>query len=114
MQTANTIIVLFLAVVFLIAGLSKASGSAAGLSGTRDVKVPDGLARLIGMLETLSALSLIVGFALDNSDLQIYGLITIWFTMAGAIYFHFRANKVRTAFPAMLLLIIATFGIASI
>jgi hypothetical protein len=66
------------------------------------------------MLETLSALSLIVGFALDNSDLQIYGLIAIWFTMAGAIYFHFRANKVRTAFPAMLLLIIATLGIASI
>ena len=57
MQTANTVIVLFLAVVFLIAGLSKASGSAAGLSGTRDVNVPDGLARLVGMLETLAALS---------------------------------------------------------
>jgi uncharacterized membrane protein YphA (DoxX/SURF4 family) len=109
MQTANTIIVLFLAIVFLIAGLSKASGSAAGLSGTRDVNVPDGLARLVGMLETLAALSLVVGFALENLDLQIYGLI-----MAGAIFFHFRANKSRTAFPAMLLLLITTFGIASI
>ncbi|MFY7813209.1 MAG: DoxX family protein [Candidatus Nanopelagicaceae bacterium] len=114
MQTANTVIVLFLAVVFLIAGLSKASGSAAGLSGTRDVNVPDGLARLVGMLETLAALSLVVGFALDNLDLQIYGLITIWIIMAGAIFFHFRSNKLRTAFPAMLLLLIATFGIASL
>ena len=114
MQTANTIIVLFLAIVFLIAGLSKASGSAAGLSGTRDVNVPDGLARLVGMLETLAALSLVVGFALENLDLQIYGLITIWIIMAGAIFFHFRANKSRTAFPAMLLLLITTFGIASI
>lgn len=114
MKTANTIVVLFLAVVFLIAGLSKASGSSAGLSGTRDVRVPDGLARLVGIIETLAALSLVVGFALKNSDLQIYGLVTIWITMAGAIFFHFRANKAKTAFPAMLLLLIATLGIASL
>ncbi|MFM7542101.1 MAG: DoxX family protein [Actinomycetales bacterium] len=114
MKTANTIVVLFLAVVFLIAGLSKASGSSAGLSGTRDVQVPDGLARLVGIIETLAALSLVVGFALKNLDLQIYGLVTIWITMAGAIFFHFRANKAKTAFPAMLLLLIATLGIASL
>lgn len=114
MKTANTIVVLFLAVVFLIAGLSKASGSSAGLSGTRDVRVPDGLARLVGIIETLAALSLVVGFALKNLDLQIYGLVTIWITMAGAIFFHFRANKAKTAFPAMLLLLIATLGIASL
>jgi hypothetical protein len=34
--------------------------------------------------------------------------------MAGAIFFHFRANKSKTAFPAMLLLILITFGIATI
>ena len=70
MQTAHTIITLFLAVVFLIAGLSKASGSAAGLSGTRDIGFPDGAARLVGIFETLAALSLVIGFALDNKDLK--------------------------------------------
>ena len=114
MQTAHTIITLFLAVVFLIAGLSKASGSAAGLSGTRDIGFPDGAARLVGIFETLAALSLVIGFALDNKDLKTYGFIFIWVVMAGAIFFHFKANKARTAFPAMLLLIITTVGIASL
>jgi len=38
----------------------------------------------------------------------------IWFVMAGAIFFHFRANKIRTGFPAMLLIILATLGIATL
>jgi uncharacterized membrane protein YphA (DoxX/SURF4 family) len=114
METANTVITLFLAVVFLISGLSKASGSAAGLSGTREVNVSDGFARLTGMLETLASISLLVGFALDNRDLQIYGFVAIWLIMAGAIFFHFRASKAKTAFPAMLLLLITTVGLATI
>lgn len=114
MQTAHTVITLLLAVIFLIAGLSKASGSAAGLSGTRDVNFPDGAARLVGSIETLAALSLVVGFALDNEILKSYGFVGIWVIMSGAIFFHFRANKVRTAFPAVLLLILATVGIATL
>ena len=114
MQTANTVITLLLALVFLISGLSKASGSAAGLSGTRDLAFPDGAARLVGSIETLASLSLIVGFAFDNSILESYGLIAIWVIMAGAIFFHFRANKARTAFPAMLLLVLATFALATL
>jgi hypothetical protein len=57
---------------------------------------------------------LVIGFALDNTDLELYGFIIIWFVMAGAIFFHFKANKVRTGFPAMLLIILATIGIATI
>ena len=114
MQTAHTVITLLLAVIFLIAGLSKASGSSAGLSGTRDIGFPDGFARLVGFFETLSALSLLIGFALKNDDLKIYGFIFLWVIMAGAIFFHFRANKAKTAFPAMFLLILTTFGIATI
>jgi hypothetical protein len=34
--------------------------------------------------------------------------------MAGAIFYHFKANKIRTGFPAMLLIILATIGIATI
>jgi uncharacterized membrane protein YphA (DoxX/SURF4 family) len=97
MTTLHTVITLLLALIFLIAGLSKASGSNAGLSGTRDVGFPDGFARLVGLFETLAASSLVIGFV-----------------MAGAIFFHFKANKVRTGFPAMLLIILATIGIATI
>ena len=114
MATMHTVITLLLALIFLIAGLSKASGSSAGLSGTRDVGFPDGLARLVGIFETLASTSLIIGFALDNSDLELYGYIVIWFVMAGALFFHFRANKIRTAFPAMLLIVLATLGIATL
>jgi uncharacterized membrane protein YphA (DoxX/SURF4 family) len=114
METAHTVITLFLAVVFLIAGLSKASGSAAGLSGTRDLNFPDGAARLVGILETLASLALIIGFGFANGDIKLYGYISIWVTMAGAIFFHFRANKARTAFPAIFLLILTTFGIATL
>ncbi|MEY3149733.1 MAG: hypothetical protein RL029_1007 [Actinomycetota bacterium] len=96
MSTLHTVITLFLAVAFLFAGLSKASGSNAGLSGTRDVGFPDGLARLVGIFEILA------------------GFVIAWFIMAGAIFFHFKANKARTAFPAMLLIILSTIGIATI
>ncbi|MEY3836427.1 MAG: hypothetical protein RLZZ448_256 [Actinomycetota bacterium] len=114
MATMHTVITLLLALIFLIAGLSKASGSSAGLSGTRDVGFPDGLARLVGIFEILASTSLIIGFALDNSDLELYGYIVIWFVMAGALFFHFRANKIRTGFPAMLLIVLATLGIATL
>ncbi|MEY3430773.1 MAG: hypothetical protein RLZZ79_146 [Actinomycetota bacterium] len=114
METAHTVISLFLAVVFLFSGLSKASGSAAGLSGTRDLNFPDGAARLVGILETLASIALLVGYGLANPDIKLYGFLTIWATMAGAIFFHFRANKARTAFPAMFLLILTTVGIATL
>ncbi len=114
MAAMHTVITLLLALIFLIAGLSKASGSSAGLSGTRDVGFPDGLARLVGLFEILASTALVIGFALDNSDLELYGYIVIWFVMAGALFFHFRANKIRTGFPAMLLIVLATLGIATL
>lgn len=114
MTTLHTVLTLLLALIFLISGLSKASGSNAGLSGTRDVGFPDGLARLVGIFEILAASSLVIGFALENSDLRLYGFVIIWFTMAGAIFFHFKANKIRTGFPAMLLIVFTTIAIATI
>ena len=114
MTTLHTVLTLLLALIFLISGLSKASGSNAGLSGTRDVGFPDGLARLVGIFEILAASSLVIGFALENSDLRLYGFVIIWFTMVGAIFFHFKANKIRTGFPAMLLIVLTTIAIATI
>ena len=113
MKTAHTVITLLLALVFLIAGLSKASASSAGLSGTRDVNFPDGPARLVGIFEVLASLSLVIGFAFGNQTLEDYGYVAIILIMVGAVFFHFRANKMRTAFPAVLFLILATIGLFS-
>ena len=106
------ILVIALAVVFVVAGLSKASGNAKGLSGTRDVNVPDLLARLIGLVETAAALGLLIG--LKYSWMLWAPLMTLWVIMAGAIYFHFRADKAKTSFPAFFLLTLISIALVTI
>lgn len=104
-----TILVAFLAVIFVVSGLSKVSGNAKGLSGTRDVNVPDFLARIVGALETVGALGLIL--SLKWNWMATFPLISLWFIMAGAIFFHFRADKARTAFPAFFLLTLISIAL---
>ena len=106
------ILVIALAVVFVVSGLSKASGNAKGLSGTRDVNVPDLLARLVGVVETAAALGLLIG--LKYSWLLWVPLMTLWALMAGAIYFHFRADKAKTSFPAFFLLTVISIALVTI
>ncbi len=106
------ILVIALAVVFVVSGLSKASGNAKGLSGTRDVNVPDLLARFVGLVETAAALGLLVG--LKYSWMLWVPLMTLWALMAGAIYFHFRADKAKTSFPAFFLLTIISIALVTI
>jgi uncharacterized membrane protein YphA (DoxX/SURF4 family) len=106
------ILVIALAVVFVVSGLSKASGNAKGLSGTRDVNVPDWLARIVGLVETASALGLLIG--LKYSWMLWVPLMTLWVLMAGAIYFHFRADKPKTSFPAFFLLTIISIALVTI
>jgi hypothetical protein len=103
------IIVAFLAVIFVISGLSKASGNEKGLSGTREVNVPDGLARVIGFFETLLALGLII--SMKWNWMLFFPLIGLWVIMAGAVYVHFRANKLRTAIPAFFLLTLVSIAL---
>ena len=98
MSALHTVITLFLAVAFLFAGLSKASGSNAGLSGTRDVGFPDGLARLVGIFETLASCSLFIGFALENTDLKLYGFVIVWFIMAGLSSFTLKLTRLALLF----------------
>jgi len=112
MTTSATIILAFLAVVFVISGLSKASGNEKGLSGTRDVNVKDGIARVIGVFEALLAFGLILG--LKWSVFAYPSLIGLWFFMAGAIFAHFRANKAKTAFPAFFLLTLISIALVLI
>ena len=106
------ILVIALAVVFVVSGLSKASGNAKGLSGTRDVNVPDLLARLVGLVETVAALGLLIG--LKYSWMLWVPLMTLWAVMAGAIYFHFRADKAKTSFPAFFLLTVISIALVTI
>jgi uncharacterized membrane protein YphA (DoxX/SURF4 family) len=103
------IIVAFLAVIFVISGLSKASGNDKGLSGTREVNVPDWFARVVGFLETLLALALIV--SMKWNWMLFFPLIGLWVIMAGAVYVHFRANKLRTAIPAFFLLTLVSIAL---
>ena len=112
MTTNATILLAFLAVVFVVSGLSKASGNEKGLSGTRDVNVKDGMARVIGLVEALSAFGLVLG--LKWNVLAYPSLITLWFFMAGAIYVHFKANKAKTAFPAFFLLTLISIALVLI
>jgi uncharacterized membrane protein YphA (DoxX/SURF4 family) len=106
------ILVIALAVIFVVSGLSKASGNAKGLSGTRDVNVPDWLARIVGVVETASALGLLFGLRYDW--MLFVPLMTLWALMAGAIYFHFRADKAKTSFPAFFLLTVISIALVTI
>ena len=106
------ILVIALAVVFVVSGLSKASGNAKGLSGTRDVNVPDLLARFVGLVETAAALGLLIG--LKYSWMLWVPLMTLWALMAGAVYFHFRADKAKTSLPAFFLLTIISIALVTI
>jgi hypothetical protein len=41
-------------------------------------------------------------------------LMTLWALMAGAIYFHFRADKPKTSFPAFFLLTVISIALVTI
>jgi len=112
MTTNATILLSFLALVFVVSGLSKASGNEKGLSGTRDVNVKDGLARVIGVFEALLAFGLILG--LKWNWMAYFPLVGLWFFMAGAIFTHFRASKAKTAFPAFFLLTLISIALVLI
>jgi hypothetical protein len=112
MSNNATILLAFLAVIFVISGLSKASGNAKGLSGTRDVNVKDGIARFIGVFEALLALGLII--SLKWNSIAYFPLLGLWFFMAGAVFVHFKASKVRTAFPAFFLLTLISIALVLI
>ena len=109
MSTNATILLTFLAVVFVISGLSKASGNEKGLSGTRDVNVPDKLARVIGFGETALALGLII--SMKWNWMLFFPLVGLWVFMAGAVYTHFKANKLRTSIPAFFLLTLISIAL---
>jgi hypothetical protein len=66
------------------------------------------LARLIGVVEAVAALGLIWGLKNPSDGIGWYAAVTLWIAMGVAIFTHFRAEKLKTAFPAFLLLFLTT------
>ncbi len=110
-DTPLLILSIVLALIGSISGIAKVSGNPKGLAGAREVGSPDGLSRLAGMLELLAGISIVIGLVMDFIDLIVWGLVTLWLVMLGALFFHFRARKVRTAFPAFLIITATTVAL---
>ncbi|TLX47166.1 hypothetical protein C1E24_10200 [Pseudoalteromonas phenolica] len=59
---------------------------------------------LIGLIESVSALNLLLSVLIDNSLLNALGAIGILFTSIGAIFFHLRFDTLKDALPAIVTL----------
>ncbi len=111
MSTFHTVITAFLALVFVISGLLKASGNPKGFFATREVGVGDGVGRVLGTVEALAALGLIIG--MKYPSLQWPPLLILWILSATFLYFFFRANKAKMAFPFFFLLTLTSIALAT-
>ena len=116
MDKLNLVLTALLALIFLLSGISKASGNEKGLSGTREVNVPDGIARLVGLFEVLLALGLVIGLydSWFTNAIQWLALVGAWCTMAVALILHFRARKAASGLPAFILLTIASVALVTL
>jgi len=105
------IITILLALVSSLSGIAKVSGNPRALTAPRAVGSPDGLSRLAGMLELLAGISMVLGLVLDFLDLIVWGLVTVWIVMIGALFFHFKSGKVKSGFPAFVILTLTTIAL---
>lgn len=113
MHLTHNIIVTVLALIFLIAGVSKLGGSPKGLSGTRDLSVPDYLARYVGLLEAISSLLLIYSLRYPDTFLAWFALAFLWCGMGTAIFLHSRKNKLSSAFPPFFLITLLSIALVT-
>jgi DoxX-like family len=106
MHLTHNILLGLLAVTFLVSGIFKLSGNEKGLEGTRDVNVSDPLARIIGAIEIFFALGMVYALRYPDSLIGWLSILGGWVTMGGAVYAHSRADKMKTAIPAITLLLL--------
>jgi len=106
MNLAHNILLGLLALVFLASGAMKLSGSDKGLAGTRDVNIGDRIARLIGLVEAVSAVGLIYAIRYPEELIGWLANLVLWIAMGVAIYTHSKANKMKSAIPAIVLLVL--------
>ena len=106
MHLAHDILLGLLALVFLASGAMKLSGSEKGLAGTRDVNIGDRVARLIGLVEAVCAIGLIYSIRYPEELIGWLANLVLWVAMGVAIYSHSKANKMKSATPAIILLVL--------
>lgn len=106
MHLAHDILLGLLALVFLASGAMKLSGSEKGLAGTRDVNIGDRVARLIGLVEAVCAIGLIYAIRYPEELIGWLANLVLWVAMGVAIYSHSKANKMKSATPAIILLVL--------
>ena len=106
MHLTHNILLGLLAVIFVASGVFKLSGNEKGLAGTRDVNVGDPFARIIGAIEVLGAVGLLIALRYPDSLLGWSAILLLWLVMGGAVYAHSKANKMKTAYPAIILLVL--------
>ncbi len=111
MHLAHNILITVLALIFLIAGVSKLGGSPKGLSGTRDLHVPDFLARLVGLFEAVASLLLIYSLRYPDTFLAWFALSFLWCGMGVSIFLHSRQNKMSSAFPPFFLITLLSIAL---
>lgn len=111
MHLTHNILITVLALIFLIAGVSKLSGSPKGLSGTRDLKVPDLVARFVGLLEGLASLLLIYSLRYPDTFVAWFALAFLWCGMGCSIYLHSKQNKMSSAFPPFFLITLLSIAL---
>jgi uncharacterized membrane protein YphA (DoxX/SURF4 family) len=104
MHLTHNILVGLLALIFLLAGVSKVSGNPKGLSGTRELNLRDFFARAIGLVEVFASLALLYGLRYPDSFVGWGALVLLWCDMGFILYLHSKAEKLRSAYPSFLLL----------
>lgn len=112
MRTAHVILSSALALIFVITGLAKASGNPRAMATTRAVNVSDRWGRFIGVIEAIAALGVLIG--LRNAFIQWISLVILWVIMSGAMYFHFKVEKIKESFPPFFLLTIISVALVTI
>ncbi|NDI09684.1 MAG: hypothetical protein EBY74_01595 [Actinobacteria bacterium] len=70
-----------------------------------------GIAKVSGNPRALAGISIVLGLVLDFIDLIVWGLVTIWIVMIGALFFHFKSGKIKSGFPAFAILTVTTIAL---
>ena len=91
MPLLATVLSVVLAVVFVVAGLNKFSGSELAEAAPEHLKISDGFYRVAGVLELLGAAGLVIG-AVAAPFLAGLAAVGLCGLMIGAVVLHLRAG----------------------
>lgn len=106
MDILSIILQILLALMFLIAGFGKISGSKMHVENFNNLKLPQWFRVITGLVELVGAISLIIGFW--EQSWVAAGALLIGVVAIGGILAHIRAkDSFKQTFPILLLGILA-------